>query len=214
MNLRIPAAFATLRRILDRRRRAPGVAATSRRGEAATPPQLSVRFFPHWNPSCVRQLHGLIAMILDIEARAERHRVWVECGSLHGESASLFLAFPFVEELHCIDIRSFPSFLQRLQPFLASGRCVFHLGSSQERAAEIPPPDVVYIDADHGYRAVRDDIATWYPRIAPGGALCGHDYYAATHWPGVKRAVDEFLARERLTLNTYADSSWMVLKPK
>ena len=73
--------------------------------------------------------------------------------------------------------------------------------------------DVVYIDADHSYKAVRDDIAVWYPRVTPGGALCGHDYYPEKPWPGVKRAVDEFIAREQLVLTTYADSSWMVLKP-
>ena len=79
---------------------------------------------------------------------------------------------------------------------------------------DIPVADVVYIDADHSYQAVREDIALWYPRITPGGALCGHDYYQEKHWPGVKRAVDEFIAREQLSLTTYADSSWMVLKPK
>ena len=208
-------ASAVLRRLLDWRRPAPEPAPPQAPVAAENlSPTSSVRFFPHWNPYCVKQLHGLIALILDIQARAEHHRVWVECGSLHGESAALFLAFPFVEQLHCIDIRSFPTLQQRLRPLLKSGRCVFHLGTSQERAAEIPVADVVYIDANHSYQAVRDDIAVWYPRITPGGALCGHDYYQEKHWPGVKRAVDDFISREQLTLTTYADSSWMVLKPK
>ena len=215
MPLRIThAGRVALRRLLDRLRSAftpvpPQVPAADKMPSPAS----SVRFFPHWNPSDVKQLHGLIALILDVQARAEHHRVWVECGSLHGESAALFLAFPFIEQLHCIDIRSFPTLQQRLRPLLKSGRCVFHLGTSQERAAEIPVADVVYIDANHSYQAVRDDIAVWYPRITPGGALCGHDYFKEKHWPGVKRAVDEFIAREHLVLTTYADSSWMVLKP-
>ena len=208
-------ASAVLRRLLDWRRPAPEPTPPQAPVAAEKPaPTSSVRFFPHWNPYCVNQLHGLIALILDIQARAEHHRVWVECGSLHGESAALFLAFPFIEQLHCIDIRSFPTLQKRLRPLLKSGRCVFHLGTSQEHAAEIPEADVVYIDANHSYQAVRDDIAVWYPRITPGGALCGHDYYQEKHWPGVKRAVDEFIAREQLTLTQYADSSWMVLKPK
>ena len=208
-------ASAILRRLLNWRRPAIKPAPPNAPVAAAKPSLTSsVRFFPHWNPHCVNQLHGLIALILDVQARAEHQRIWVECGSLHGESAALFLAFPFVEQLHCIDIRPYPTLKQRLQPLLKSGRCVFHLGTSQERAVDIPVADVVYIDADHSYQAVREDIALWYPRITPGGALCGHDYYQEKHWPGVKRAVDEFIAREQLSLTTYADSSWMVLKQK
>lgn len=215
MPLRIThSGGAALRRLLDRLRSAFTPVPSQAPAAAPMPsPASSVRFFPHWNPSDVKQLHGLIALILDVQARAQHHRIWVECGSLHGESASLFLAFPFVEQLHCIDIRAFPALKQRLRPLLTSGRCLFHLGTSQERAADIPVADVVYIDADHSYTAVRDDIAVWYPRVTPGGALCGHDYYPEKHWPGVKRAVDEFIAREQLVLTTYADSSWMVLKP-
>lgn len=173
----------------------------------------SVRFFPHWNPWSVGQIHGLIAMVLDIRSRTARHATWVEVGSLHGESATLLLAFPFVHRLHCIDPAPSRILRRRLAPFLASGRCVFHQGTSRQVADAVTDVDVAYIDADHAYEAVRDDIAVWYPKVAVGGALCGHDYHAATNvWPGVRRAVDEFVAQHRLTLTTYPDSSWMVLK--
>lgn len=173
----------------------------------------SVRFFPSWNPASLDQIHGLIAMIRDVESRTTRHAVWVECGCLHGESAGLMLAFPFIAKLHCIDIRASRIFAARLAPFLKSGRCTFHQGTSRQCQAEIPEVDVAYIDAEHSYEAVKDDIAVWYPRVAVGGALCGHDYYSSGNtWPGVRRAVDEFVARHGLTLTTYPDSSWMVLK--
>jgi hypothetical protein len=35
--------------------------------------------------------------------------------------------------------------------------------------------DVVFIDADHSYQAVRMDIRAWMPKIKPGGMICGHD---------------------------------------
>jgi hypothetical protein len=173
----------------------------------------SVRFFPSWAPTSLNQVHGLIAMIRDIESRTTRHSVWVECGSPHGESAGLILAFPFIEKLHCIDVYASQVFAERLKPFLQSGRCEFHHGTSRQCVAGIAEVDVAYIDADHSYEAVKDDIAVWYPRVAAGGALCGHDYYrTGKTWPGVSRAVNEFVAEHGLTLNTYADSSWMVLK--
>ena len=49
--------------------------------------------------------------------------------------------------------------------------------------------DFVFIDADHEYRSVVNDIEAWTPKIRPGGVLSGHD----THFPGVKKAIDELI---------------------
>lgn len=35
--------------------------------------------------------------------------------------------------------------------------------------------DLIFIDADHSYNAVREDIAAWRSKLRPGGILCGHD---------------------------------------
>jgi len=36
--------------------------------------------------------------------------------------------------------------------------------------------DFVFIDGDHSYQAVIDDILAWWPKVRPGGVLAGHDY--------------------------------------
>lgn len=36
--------------------------------------------------------------------------------------------------------------------------------------------DFVYIDANHAYDYVVQDINLWYPKVKIGGYLCGHDY--------------------------------------
>lgn len=36
--------------------------------------------------------------------------------------------------------------------------------------------DFVYIDANHTYEAVIDDINAWYPKVKSGGIVSGHDY--------------------------------------
>jgi predicted O-methyltransferase YrrM len=51
----------------------------------------------------------------------------------------------------------------------------------------------VYIDGDHAYESVKQDIAAWLPKIRKGGILAGHDYGAG--WAGVKKAVDEVLGK-------------------
>ena len=48
--------------------------------------------------------------------------------------------------------------------------------------------DMVFIDADHTYEAVKQDFNLWKPRIRPGGILCGHDYHT---YDEVKKAIDE-----------------------
>jgi hypothetical protein len=49
--------------------------------------------------------------------------------------------------------------------------------------------DFVYIDAQHHFEAVRDDINAWYPKVRHGGIIAGHDH----HMPGVSLAVKETL---------------------
>lgn len=52
--------------------------------------------------------------------------------------------------------------------------------------------DVVFIDADHSYEGVRQDIEWWHPKVAPGGWIGGHDYgNPDPRFGGVDRAVDE-----------------------
>jgi predicted O-methyltransferase YrrM len=48
--------------------------------------------------------------------------------------------------------------------------------------------DLVFIDADHHYEDVMQDLKAWLPKIMPRGAIAGHDYHTRL---GVRRAVDD-----------------------
>lgn len=50
--------------------------------------------------------------------------------------------------------------------------------------------DLVFIDADHSYAAVKEDIENWVEKVRPGGVICGHDFCNPAH-RGVEKAVRE-----------------------
>ena len=66
--------------------------------------------------------------------------------------------------------------------------------------------DLCYIDADHSYEAVKDDIKECKRLVRPGGYIGGHDY---GWWdcPGVKPAVDEAFGKPD---QVFRDTSWVV----
>jgi len=53
---------------------------------------------------------------------------------------------------------------------------------------------MVFIDAEHVYESVRNDILAWRPKVKPGGWLAGHDWESDE----VKRAVREVLGEPTL----------------
>lgn len=61
--------------------------------------------------------------------------------------------------------------------------------------------DVVFIDMEHTYNAVKKDIEAWLPKVKVGGYLAGHDY--ESQWQGVVDAVNEVLGQKNiLTMDT------------
>jgi predicted O-methyltransferase YrrM len=66
--------------------------------------------------------------------------------------------------------------------------------------------DFIYIDADHEYKSVCDDIAAWLPKLKNDGVIAGHDFIP--QFPGVKRAVQERFKK----VSVFKDSSWSAKK--
>lgn len=66
--------------------------------------------------------------------------------------------------------------------------------------------DFVYIDGNHQYSSVLEDIKIWYPKIKNGGILAGHDY----NWDSVKRAIFDFFQKN--PDKTFCDHSWVFNK--
>ncbi len=59
--------------------------------------------------------------------------------------------------------------------------------------------DFVYIDANHQYKGITEDLKVWWAKVKIGGLMSGHDYVQRPPDFEVKRAVDEFIAANGIT---------------
>jgi hypothetical protein len=97
--------------------------------------------------------------------------------------------------------------------------------------------DFVYIDANHAYDFVKQDIKLWYPKVKQNGYLCGHDYINLDWYNdpnfaenkkdkhiwngnfyhgvfGVNPAVDEFCTKHNYELKVTSEwfGTWIINK--
>ena len=97
------------------------------------------------------------------------------------------------------------TFNDRIYPF--QDRVKVLRGISWEMAELVPDGslDFVFIDADHKYRSVKNDIQAWAQKVRKGGLITGHDI----NMRGVYRAVKE-LAKEYTDVGV--DKCWVCKK--
>lgn len=142
-----------------------------------------------------------------------------EVGVFRGQTSAYMLKhLPGLRMLYCVDAwQHYPDHTATLRPggkfigadmvavkkdFLAAVHRyrdrvkVMHLFSMS--AAKLIPDkslDFVFIDGNHAYEYVVDDIKVWGLKIKPGGLLAGHDWNIKgyKHAFGVNRAVKELV---------------------
>jgi predicted O-methyltransferase YrrM len=175
----------------------------------------SVRFFPYWQIENTTQVIGFLDMLNYIVSINPNIEHYVEIGSNIGESTVLILGFSQIKNIHCVDIwedSNLKSFFDARIATSEKNNIKTHHTSSKQFAEKVDYEiDVVYIDGDHSYDYVKDDISLWYPKIKSGGFLCGHDYNQVS-WPDCKRAIDEFAISNNYNIKVFSDTSWVIQK--
>ena len=146
--------------------------------------------------------------------------VMVEIGCFSGESAEMFLQSGKINKLYGIDSWS-PSYTSKcsMQDVEGAfdvvqarhkGKIIKLKGVIDDYINELLDIDFAYIDGDHSYGFVKNDIQKTLTKLKPNGFISGHDY----NHPGVRGAVNEVLG---LPDKIYEDFSWVfwnVLKIK
>jgi hypothetical protein len=69
--------------------------------------------------------------------------------------------------------------------------------------------DWVFIDANHEYEYIKENLEIWIPKVKKSGIISGHDY--GGKWTGIKKAVDEFVPIDT-TLNVEPFYVWWFIK--
>lgn len=81
--------------------------------------------------------------------------------------------------------------------------------------------DFVYIDGNHVFEYVVEDIALWSPKVRKGGIICGHDYQDwanSSRWDNmqVKEAVDMWTKVKKISpwfvTTNNRSNSWLYVK--
>ena len=107
--------------------------------------------------------------------------------------------YPGAADLPNLDAdATYTSVRDRFAAAITAGTVVVHREPSSAAAARFADGslDWIYVDGDHHYEAVRQDLELYLPKVKVGGYIVCDDYHFAGNFgDGVTRAVDEFLAR-------------------
>jgi predicted O-methyltransferase YrrM len=128
--------------------------------------------------------------------------VCVEVGTWQGEFSKELLERTVVKRVYCVDPykkfdeSEYPDAMNNLtqeqfdakfelvkKNFSKYGKRVEFLRMTSTEAAktfEDESIDYVYIDANHDYKHVLEDIRAWYPKVKVGGYMCGDDVHSTS----------------------------------
>jgi len=141
-------------------------------------------------------------------------KVGVEVGTYAGEYAEVICKGILNLKLYCVDQwmrisgsrhvgswrqvnRSYSHACERLEKY----NCSLIKKTSVEAAKDFLPDsmDFVYIDADHDYDPVIQDITAWSVAVRPGGIIAGHDF-TSKNWHGcyVRKAVFDYTNEHKI----------------
>ena len=165
--------------------------------------------------------------------RNRKHAVGCEVGVHAGDTTKFILEnLPGIKKYHAIDPwvsyemydgkmyrkpgnrkhktfdAAYKNYLKAIKPF--KQHIVTYRMTSVEAAVYIGKNylDWVFIDANHEYEYIKENLKLWSKRVKPGGLVSGHDY--GNKWEGIKKAVDEFVPKNKLNISPH--NVWWYIK--
>lgn len=171
----------------------------------------------------------------------KKYKTAVEIGVYKGNFSKILMSGSNLEMMYGVDpwqqkyIREkfnvediYLDAIKQLDPYISIGKYKI-VRTISKKAAEMFSNsgvqfDFIYLDGDHSYTGITEDLKLWWPLVRVGGCLAGHDF---TDWTKrinkenpkfirkVKSAVIDFFGKlNREFKTTYMDSpkSWWIIK--
>lgn len=165
--------------------------------------------------------HFLVELILK-----NKYKIGAEIGTADGKNAfpllsntniKLFCVDPYIKyNEYTNDTKANQDILCKLkekaycilQPYFDNKRCIHIEDTSKNACRQIEDEslDFVFIDANHDYKFVKEDIKIWKPKVKKGGLISGHDY--CSDFPGTIKAVNEIFP----DVSKGLDNTWYTYK--
>jgi SAM-dependent methyltransferase len=171
--------------------------------------------------------NGLIDLINDLPSDL----IMAEIGCYAGESMEMFQSSGKIKKYYAIDIWDVPNAYRNevLNPIKKeNSKLVYeNIGKAEKlfnkkikkynniiklkmdfktALKKLEPLDFIYIDAEHTYNALMNDISYAKKIIKNGGIIAGHDY--SKGFDGIVKAVNESFLNYKI--KKYRDSSWLI----
>ena len=161
---------------------------------------MSRRFMPHTDDGGKNVLVGLDELC---KKYITKETTMVELGCYHGISTSLFAHY--AKTVHSIDQAQPPWRINQYE------NIIFHRGNFVKmlpKIAHLHPEgiDLVYIDGNHSYEKVCQDIEMTLPLIKNTGYISGHDYVDRKCIDVIKAVEDKIGVEPEI----FPDSSWLI----
>lgn len=162
--------------------------------------------------------------------------VGVEVGVAEGRYSKIILENKNVTKLYGVDPflshkeykdytkpatfeRLYASTRERLMPYANRWELLRMFSMDAVKAFEDEHFDFVYIDANHDYKHVTEDITEWIKKVKPGGIIAGDDYRVVGDRGDryeVVRAVDDYAEAHGIDVIVFAEgrspNNWLWVK--
>jgi predicted O-methyltransferase YrrM len=189
------------------------------------------RFNLNWNNNTPNKqffgLHKLIQFIYHNHLTENKEYKMVEIGAYMGESTMMFASSNLFKEIYTIE--PFKNVGGKIEEFNGENdynwdtiynefqintrffnNITLHKDFSYNVADKFEDNsmDFIYIDGDHSYDAVKQDLEMYLPKLKDNGVIGGHDYLEKNKYykQNTIRAVNEVVGKPD---KVFVDSSWI-----
>jgi predicted O-methyltransferase YrrM len=134
--------------------------------------------------------------IVEIGSWHGKSTIWLAAGARAGRGARVVAIDPHTGTYLRAEGESTEAALRRNLERAGLAEQVEVLAATSEQAASgwTRPVSLLWIDGDHEYESVRQDLELWEPHLLPGATVALHDTFV---WRGPEQVVRELMIRTR-----------------